>query len=134
MDPAVLRDVQGIQQLFDQNGNAGNPDAVIRGIGLLKIGTLGEIRHRVFEGHGIGGFLIRAFGDRIVVNGQLGLFQRLFVFHNDNSGFLGGSVGFDLSQECVCVEFLILQVKLVAVGVDGVDGSGVVVRCFLGLA
>ena len=35
-DPAFLRHVQRVEQIADQYGNAGDPDAVISGIGFLK--------------------------------------------------------------------------------------------------
>ena len=127
VQPAVLRDVAGIQQVFDQNGNAGDPHAVVGGIRLVKA-VLFEVADGVHIGH-LDNIvhLASTLGQRVIVNGHVVDGEGLLVLNAD--GRAGGirRDGLHLSQSSVGVEVFRFGVKLI-VAADCFACGGVFVR------
>jgi len=68
----------GVERVPDQHGNAGHPNAVVGGVGLLEA-VFFKVGHRVRIGHGVGLLLVRAVGHGVEPDRYLALFERFFV-------------------------------------------------------
>ncbi len=112
------------QQVAHQHGNAGNPYAVIRRIGLVK-----AVFCKVADGVQIAHLdhcivLLLTGGDGVIIDGHVVDGQRLFVLHLNDGGVRRRNDSLHLRQCGVCVEGLVFEIQLI-VAADRVAGGGV---------
>ena len=114
----------------NQRRNAGDPYAVIGGIGLVKAFLL-EIADRILERHCVD-FLISVFGYFVKVYGDVVQRERFLVLHLYDCRFLIGRKSLELCNRCCRVERFVLGVDLEPVGFKCSRSGGVIIRGFLG--
>ena len=114
-----------VKRIADQNGDTGDPNAVIGGVGLVKAVLL-QIADGVHIGHANGRLLVGVLGDGVVVDGHLVLSQGLLILHLDGGGVGVGLNGLHVRKSGVGVEVLGLGVQLI-IAADGVHRGGVVI-------